>query len=245
MKNTNSLKIFLFLSIILPLMAVSQENKNILKIQKDHYYQLIKMSLKSDADSKAKLDDYFMKIGKVMMASGAKVYSFAVTKASVGNGPAQMFLIGEYPDRKSPDKIFQSEAFFKNRNQRDHALSYLNEGFFLATADGEFDLSKGNLRLYSLWVKKGKEEELNTYFNTIMPLSMEMGAITAPFTFVPDPAVPGKGYDASMVFIGSWSKEGEDKFYNSKLFKENKEKRDNALNFLEEYEIMYIPEQAQ
>ncbi|MEL6917859.1 MAG: hypothetical protein AAFO99_09020 [Bacteroidota bacterium] len=203
------------------------------------------MSLKPGADNKAKLDDYFMKIGEVIMASGAKVHSFAVTKASVGDGPAQMFLIGEYPDREAPRKIFESEAFFKNRNQRDHALSYLSEGFFMATADGEFDLSQGGLRLYSLWTKKGKEEQLNSYFNTIMPYSMETGAVPAPFVFVPDPSIQRQSNDASMVFLGSWSEEGEKKFYGSKLFKENVAKRDDALNFLEEYEIMYIPEQAQ
>lgn len=223
--------------------SYAQKSQNTLTVKKDHYYQLIKMSLMPNEESKAQLDAYFQKIGSEMMASGAKVYSFAVQNTKVGDGPAQMFLIAEYADNTKPDLIFKSEAFFQNRNLRDKALSYLNEGFFLATSDGEFDISKGELRLISLWVKEGKEEQLNNYFASVTTDAVEKGAIVAPFVFVPDPAIKGKNYNASMVILASWgTKQNETNFYSGKVFKTNVAERDDALKFHEEYDIVYIPE---
>lgn len=244
MKNVTSFILILATVCIIPLSSCAQQNHHILSVKKGNYYQLIKMSLMPNEESKALLDDYFMKIGPAMMESKAKVYSFGVMEASTGNGPAQMFMIAEYTDKNKPDLIFESEAFLKNRNQRDHALSYLNEGYFLATQDGEFDLSKGELRLISLWVKEGKEEQLNSYFDHVMPDAIKKGAISSPFIFVPDPSVPGKNYNASMVFLAAWqSPKNEEKFYNGKIFKEHVSERDDALKFLEEYKITFMPEQ--
>jgi len=242
MNSFKSLSILL-LAFMLPFTGCAQDSPSILKVKKDHYYQLVKMSLMPNEESQALLNDYFMKIGPALAASGAKVYSFAVQKARVGNGPAQMFLIAEYENNTKPDLIFQSEAFLQNRNQRDKALSYLNEGYFLATEDGEFDLSNGELRLISLWTKKDKMEQLNAYFNTVTPDALEKGAIVAPFLFVPDPALKGKNYDANMVLLAAWqSKKNEADFYTGNVFKNNVAKRDDALRFHEEYHIVYLPE---
>lgn len=244
MNYSKSILILLLVIFAFPSSGNAQTSKkHVLKIKKDHYYQLIKMSLMPNKESKALLDDYFMKIGPLIGESGAKVYSFAVQSAKVGKGPAQMFIIAEYQNKSKTDLIFQSEAFFKNRNQRDKALSYLSEGYFLATADGELDLSLGELRLISLWSKPEKANQLNEYFGTITQDAIDKGAIVPPFLFIPDPSNNGKSYDASMVMIAAWqTKKNEEKFYAGKLFKENVYKRDDALKFHEEYSIVYIPE---
>lgn len=243
MNAVKSLSILLMI-FTLPLMGCGQNNPPILKVKKDNYYQLIKMSLMPNEESKQQLDEYFTKIGPAMMESGAKVYSFGVKSAKVGNGPAQMVIIAEYENNTKPDLIFKSEAFLKNRNLRDKALSYLNEGYFLATEDGEFDLSKGELTLISLWTKDGKEDQLNEYFGAVTSDAADKGAIVAPFLFVPDPSMKGKNYDASMVLLAAWqSEENEKNFYSGKVFKKNVARRDDALKFHEEYSLAFIPEE--
>ncbi|MEL7006671.1 MAG: hypothetical protein AAFN93_28690 [Bacteroidota bacterium] len=166
-------------------------------------------------------------------------------EAGTGKGPAQMIMIAEFADKNAADILYKSKEFFQNRNMRDGALSYLSEGFFRATADGEFPLAKeGRLEFISMWVEDNKQDELNEYFDTIMPTAMELGAEPAPFVFVP--ALEEGNYHAHTVFLGRWKNdESREKFYSSENFTANKHKRDASLKFLEEYHIQFIPQEGQ
>ena len=244
MKKLNLVRWIWLAFTVIPITLSAQSSNHVLTVKKGNYYQLVKMALMPSKDSKQQFDDYFTKLGPVIGESGAKIYSFGVTQPGAGDGPAQMFLIAEYADSTKPDIIFKSQDYLKNRNQRDKALSYISQGFFLATEDGSFDLSQGELRLISLWPKEDKMAQLNAYFDLAVPDAIEKGAAVAPFVFVPDPARTGQSYDAPMVMLAAWqNKINEDSFYKGELFRNNVDKRNNALNFLEEYHIVYFPEQ--
>lgn len=215
----------------------------VLKVQKDKLYQLIRMSVKEG--KKSQLDEYFGKIGPKIGESGAKVYSFGVLEAGEGNGPAQVILIAEYADESAADIIFESKEFLQNRNTRDHALSYLSEGYYRATTDGEFPIGEeGRLEWISMWMEDDGQDKLNEYFGAIMPEVTELGGKAAPFAFVP--ALERGNYHAHSVILAHWkSEEARDTFFAGKTFADNKDKRNAALKFLEEYKIQFIPEQGQ
>ena len=241
-----SLPLILMAVITLSHVACAQKENYtgpVLKVQKDKLYQIIRLSIKEGKQEQ--FNQYFASIGAKVAESGAKAHSFAVMEAGTGNGPAQMIMIAEFEDRNAADVLYKSKEFFQNRNSRDHSLSYLSEGFFRASADGEFPIGKtGRLEIISMWIEEDKQEQLNEYFNTIMPEALSLGAEPAPFVFVP--ALEQGNYHAQTVFLGLWKDDASrDKFYNSQVFKTNKSKRDAALKFLEEYHIQLIPDSGQ
>ena len=226
-------------------LACSQKNtepSHILKIQKDKYYHLARISL--NPEKKKLFDDYFAQMTPIMKELGLKILTrFMVVEALDGSGPAQMILIGEYPNAEAAKKLFGSEKFLNLRNQRDKAITYLNEGYFYATEDGEFNIGADEvLEIASLWMKDGGKSSLDTYFQAVMPEATKLGLSIAPFSFV---SASEKGnYHPSMVVLGSWkTKEGRDEFFNGETFKKNVAKRSAGLKFLEMYAIKPVPAQ--
>ena len=240
MKNAVLALVALFMAFINQSHAQGGGPDQIIKIKKDKYYQLARISV--NPEKKAQFDDYFAKLGPTMMASGLKIVGrFSVVEALDGNGPAQMILIGEYPNAEAPKALFSSEEFLNLRNQRDASITYLNEGYFQATEDGEFNVGDSEvLEMASLWMKEDGQPKLNAYFQAVMPEATQLGLRIAPFRFI---SASEKGnYHPSVVVLGSWkTQKGRDQFFNGATFKAHVAKRTAALKFLEMYVIKSLP----
>lgn len=141
------------------------------QIKPGKVYELAALWVKPE--KKEQLQSYFQKAMPIAMKHGARpLAGFKLARASIGDfNPTQLGL-AEWPSEEAFEEFLndpEAKAIFP---LRDGALEKMSVSHTTMIPPGSYTFSEGRIYEFAfLWVKEGKAEQLQKYFQIVKPLA--------------------------------------------------------------------------
>ncbi|MCI0541708.1 MAG: DUF1330 domain-containing protein [Verrucomicrobia subdivision 3 bacterium] len=184
--------------------AASTETQSVtVEIKPGKLYELAALWVKPE--KREELQSYFQKAMPIAMKHGARpLAGFRLARASIGDfNPTQLGL-AEWPSEEAFEEFLndpEAKAIFP---LRDGALEKMSVSHTTMIPPGSYTFSEGRIYEFAfLWVKEGKAEQLQKYFQVVKPLAHSKHGCSS-VCGMQGLAPKSGSLDAHMVGITEW-----------------------------------------
>jgi uncharacterized protein (DUF1330 family) len=202
-----------------------------IEFKRDKIYEFAALWVKPGKEKQ--LGEYFNQAFAIAMKYGVRlVTNFTPESSYVGDFKPVMFFVNEWPSLEAFNKFINDPQEKKLIPQRDDALDRLSVTHAQVQQPATITLKQGDLvEFAAMWIKPGKQEQLNQYYSQAFPIATKYGARRL-VGFIPVNVYRGD-LDPQVIGLNLWpSAEAFQKFIKDEDLQKLLPTRDEALSRL-------------